>query len=348
MPDSQPRPSLVDAAWDAPAPASPPALSADPVETLRQAESLYETGRLEDAWEAAESARDGFATTDPIAETEALYLLACIAKDRGFSRVGEERIARAIAERADLTDGSVPLSWYELHASLAHQNGETSTALTAWETAVSVARSIREQTGEGTERLCLALRALGDAYLSRGDHVKARQALTELVSEARGLVQAAPDLQSYRHLTSALQRLGDAFHAAHDLSGSLSAYRDAVREAKRAVASSGDAPEALWDLSVGLNRLGGVQLEADQAQAAIASFEQAVETRRTLLSVSGRTPATLTAVASSLSKLGAALEREGEHSAATAAFDEAAALDRESAVQDDHHVMTLVPPPLAR
>lgn len=348
MPDSLPRPSLIDAAWDKAAPSSQEAapVPGDPIALIRLAESLHEEGRLEDAWETAEAARSGFAAADPIAETESLYLLACIARDRGFPHVGEERIARAIAQRAELTGGAVPLGWYELHASLAHESGEHATAATAWESAVAVARSIREQTGDGTERVCLALRALGDSYLARGEIDRARAALGDLVMEARALVARMPDLPAFRHLTSALQRLGDACQAAHDQPAAIAAYRDAVREAKRAASGSGDAPEALWDLSVGLNRLGGAQLEADQAQAAIASFEQAVDARRTFCEVTGRTPQALSALASSLSKLGSALAREGEDAAAAAAISEAAALDRQAALGDNHHVHTLVPPPM--
>lgn len=350
MPDSLPRPSLIDAAWDKAAPSVQPGAAppADPVALLRQAEAFYDEGRLEDAWEVGETARAAFAGEDPIAETETLYLLACIAKDRGFSHVGEERIARAIAQRASLTEGAVPLAWYELHASLAHESGEHATAATAWESAVAVARSIREQTGTGTDRVCLALRALGDSYLARGETELARTTFTDLTAEARALVAQSPDLGSFRHLTSALQRLGDACHAAHDTPAAIAAYRDAVREAKRAASGSGDAAEALWDLSVGLNRLGGAQLDADQAQAAIASFEQAVETRRTFCEVTGRTPQALNALASSLSKLGHALAREGEDAAAAEALAESTTLDREAALGDTHVKHTLIPPPIAR
>lgn len=348
MTDSLPRPSRIDAAWDSAASSPQPATTGDAIALLRSAEALHEEGRLEEAWEAAEAARAGFAETDPIAETETLYLLACIARDRGFARVGEERIATAIAARGALTEGAVPLGWYELHAALAQTNGEVATAETAWEAAVAAARAIREQTGTGTERLCLALRALGDSYLARRDTAAARTAFSELVTEARALVAETPDLQSFRHLTSALQRLGDACQAAEDPPSALSAYRDAVREAKRAAADSGDAPEALWDLSVGLNRLGGAQLDADQAQAAIASFEKAVDARRTFLEVTGRSPQSLSALASSLSKLGGALAREGEDAAAAEALAEASRLDHEAALGDNHHMHTLIPPPAAR
>ena len=350
MPDSIPRPSLLDAAWDTAVPSSrqEPPPTGDPIQLMRLAESLYEEGRLEDAWETADAARVGFAASDPIAETETLYLLACIARDRGFPHVGEERIARAIEGRAELTGGAVPLAWYELHAALAQASDKPTTAATAWEAAVTVARSIREQTGEGTERVCLTLRALGDSYLARGETERARATFGELVMEARSLVAASPDLPAFRHLTSALQRLGDACQAAHDPAAAIGAYRDAVREAKRAAATSGDAPEALWDLSVGLNRLGGAQLDADHAQAAIASFEQAVDARRLFCDVTGRTPQALSALASSLSKLGGALAREGEDAAAAAAIEEAATLDRQAALGENHQVHTLVPPPMAR
>ena len=53
-------------------------------------------------------------------------------------------------------------------------------------------------------------------------------------------------------------------------------------------------------------------------------------------------------IASSLSKLGGALAREGEDAAASNALNEAAALDREAALGEDHHAMTMVPPPIAR
>ncbi|MEZ4293692.1 MAG: hypothetical protein R3B70_01860 [Polyangiaceae bacterium] len=351
MPDSMPRPSKIDAAWDAADSSSladdSPTVVSDPVDMLRQAEALYEQGRLEDAWETGEAARYAFAVSDPIAETEALYLLACVAKDRGFSHVGEERIARAIQQRAELTAGAVPLSWYELHAAIAQMNGEAATAMTAWEAAVKMARATREQTGEGTERLCVALRALGDGYLSRGELDRARETFASLVVEARALVEQGADLSAFRHLTSALQRLGDACHTAEDLPATIAAYRDAVREAKRAAAALDDAPEALWDLSVGLNRLGAVQLEADQAQAAIASFEQSVDARRAILAATGRTEASLTALASSLAKLGNALAHEGETEAAATALDEAAMLDRElGGEEEEHQAMTVVPPPL--
>lgn len=349
MSDSIPRPSSIDAAWDKAVPSSQPAAPAgDAIALLRSAEALHETGRLEEAWETAEAARAGFALSDPIAETETLYLLACIARDRGVPQVAEERIGRAIARRAELTDGAVPLAWYELHASLAQLAGEHATAHTAWESAAAVARSIREQTGQGTERLCLALRALGDSYLARGQTDRARSAFGDLVKEARSLVSESQELPAFRHLTSALQRLGDACEAAQDHAAAIGAYRDAVREAKRAAAASGDAPEALWDLSVGLNRLGGAQLEADQSQAAIASFEQAVDARRTFCQVTGRTPQAISALASSLSKLGGALAREGEDAAAAQALEEAAALDREAALGENHQVHTLVPPPIMR
>lgn len=349
MSDSLLRPSPT-AAWDKAAPSSQPAapLDGDPIALIRTAEALYEEGRLEDAWEIAQAARAGFAASDPIAETESLYLLACIARDRGLARAGEEHIAAAIAARAALTEGAVPLGWYELHATLAQANGETATAENAWEAAAAAARAARGQTGEGSERLCLALRALGDSHLARRDTDRARATFQELVVEARALVAQGADLPAFRHLTSALQRLGDACQAAEDTPAAIAAYRDAVREAKRAAATSGDAPEALWDLSVGLNRLGGAQLDADQAQAAIASFEQAVDTRRTFSEVTGRTPQALSALASSLAKLGSALAREGEDAAAAAALEEAAALDREAALGENHQVHTLVPPPLAR
>jgi tetratricopeptide (TPR) repeat protein len=339
--DSLPRPSAID---DVPAATN----RADPIGLLRTAEALHEEGRLDEAWEIAEAARAGFAGSDPIAHTETLYLLACIAKDQGSPHAGQERIARAIAERAELTKGAVPLAWYEMHAALAQASGEHTTALTAWESAAATARTVREETGQGTERLCLALRALGDSYLARGQTERALAAFSELVKEARSLVAASADMASFRHLTSALQRLGDACQAANDQPGALGAYRDAVREAKRAAAASGDAPEALWDLSVGLNRLGGAQLDAEQAQAAIASFEHAVDARRTFCDVTGRTPQALSALASSLSKLGGALAREGEDAAAAEAIEEAAALDREAALGDNHQVHTLVPPPIAR
>ena len=361
MAESLDRPSLIDAAWGTEE-ATPPATEADPAQALATARALFEEGRLEDAWELAELAREGLGA-DPAGETEALHLLALIARERGFLRVGEERIARAIAVRAELGEGAVPLAWYELHAALALANGEHTTAVSAWELAAKVARSVRDATGDGTERLCIALRALGDAHLARGDLARAREALGALVIEARALrheggpgsgVEGHPpvsdptDTRSFRHLTSALQRLGDACHADHDLPAAISAYRDAVREAKRAAAASNDSSEALWDVSVGLNRLGAVQLEADQAQAAIASFEASVDARRTLCEREGRTPHAVSSLASSLSKLAAALAHDGDEAGATAAADEAAALDREAAIGEDHHALTIVPPPIAR
>ncbi len=349
MVDSIDRPSLIDAAWDGAsdqdAP-TPPATHLEPKEALATAAALFEEGRLEDAWELAEHARGGLAATDPLAETDALYLLALVAQARGFLRVGEERVARAIADRSDLAEGTVPLAWYELHASLAHANGEHTTAVSSWELATQVARSVRDATGEGADRLCIALRALGDALLGRGDAARARQVLGELVMEARSLAGDSSDLGALRHLTSALHRLGDACHADHDLPAAVSAYRDAVREAKRVAAASDDAPEALWDVSVGLNRLGGVQLEADQAQAAIASFEQSVDARRSFSEKVGRTPQSLSALASSLSKLSAALAADGDEASAAAAAEEAGRLDLEAAIEPNHGSMTMVPPPV--
>lgn len=350
MIDSTERPSLIDAAWgpeSAPltTPHGPPVI---PAEALAAAGALFAEGRLEDAWELAEAARAGLAETDRLAETEALHLLALIARERGFLRVGEERIARAIADRAELGDKTVPLGWYELHAALALANGEHATAASAWELAVNVARTVRDATGEGSERLCLALRALGDAHLARGDVAQARAVLGQLVVEARTLAGDPTNLHAFRHLTSALHRLGDACHADGDLPASISAYREAVREAKRAAAASDDASEILWDASVGLNRLGTVQLEADQAQAAIASFEQSVEARKTLCEREGRTPHALSALASSLSKLAAALAHDGDEAGAAAATAEAAALDDEAALSErlgDQHPLTMVPPP---
>jgi len=343
------RPSLLDAAWDNPPTSVPePRPSADPARSFAAAQSLFAEGRFEDAWEEAEGARAAFASVDPLAETDVLYLLALIAQERGFLRVGEERVARAIAERTDLAEGTVPLSWYELHASLASANGEHATATGAWDAAVKVARSVRDQTGEGTERLCIALRALGDALLAVGNHARALQVFRDLVSEARALSAALDDPHAFRHLTSALHRMGDAHNAANDVAGAISAYRDAVVEAKRAAAKAGETADTLWDLSVGLNRLGAAQLDADQAQAAIASFEKSVEARRAFVEQTGRSPQALVGLASSLSKLSAALEQDGDAAGAQAASDEAAELDREAAAPDDSYPLTMVPPPIAR
>lgn len=342
------RPSLIDAAWDKAAVSQPqPDPRAAAAEAFAAAQALFAEGQLEDAWEAAEMARGGFSAIDPLAETDVLFLLACIARERGFTRVGEERVARAIAERTDLAEGTVPLAWYELHAGLASANGEHATATGAWEAAVAVARAVRDATGEGVERLCLALRALGDDRLLHGDKKRAREVFTDLVVEARALAGASADPHAFRHVTSALHRLGDTCHSAGDLAASIGAYRDAVREAKRAAALHGETPEILWELSVGLNRLGNVQLEADQAQAAIASFEQSVDARRTLLELAGRTPQTLSGLASSLSKLAAALEQVGDQEGAAAATEQAAGLDQEAtSAPVDHHVLTMVPPPI--
>jgi tetratricopeptide (TPR) repeat protein len=346
--DNYERPSLIDAAWDKPASSrTEPRASVDPPQSFAAAQSLFTEGRLEDAWEEAEIARTGFAAVDPLAETDVLYLLACIAKERGFARVGEERIARAIAERTDLAEGTVPLAWYELHAALAAANGEYATATGAWDAAVKVARSVRDATGEGTERLCVALRALGDAQLALGNNVRALRVFRDLVTEARELAAASSDPHAFRHLTSALHRLGDAQHSSGDLAGAIGAYRDAVREAKRIAATVGETAETLWDLSVGLNRLGGAQLEAEQAQAAIASFEQSVEARRAFVEQAGRDPHALLGLASSLSKLGGALLQDGDEAGAQAATAEAAALDEEAAMPDDSHPLTMWPPPVA-
>ncbi len=348
MADNIERPSLIDAAWDNPASSrSDPRGSVDPARSFAAAQSLFAEGRLEDAWEEAEIARGGFAAVDPLAETDVLYLLACIARERGFSRVGEERIARAIAERTDLAEGTVPLAWYELHAALAAENGEYATATGAWDAAVRVARSVRDATGEGTERLCVALRALGDAQLSLGNNVRALRVFRDLVTEARVLATASSDPHAFRHLTSALHRLGDAQHSSGDSAGAIGAYRDAVRETKRAAAATGETAETLWDLSVGLNRLGAAQLEAEQAQAAIASFEQSVEARRAFLEQAGRAPQALLGLASSLSKLSAALQQDGDEAGAQSATAEAAALDDEAATPDDAHPLTQFPPPVA-
>ena len=352
MVDSIERPSQIDAAWgpeSAPL-TTPHGAGTPPAEALSAVEALFAEDRLEDAWELCEAARAGLAEADPLAETEALHLLALIARERGFLRVGQERIARAIAVRAELPDGGAPLGWYELHAALAHANGEHATAVRAWELAVNVARSVRDATGDGTERLCLALRALGDAHLARGDVAHARAALGSLVVEARALAGDPADVRAFRHLTSALQRLGDACHADGDLPAAISAYREAVKEAKRAALASDGASEILWDLSVGLNRLGTVQLEADQAQAAIASYEQSVDARRTLCDRDGRTPQAVSALASSLSKLAGALAHDGDEASASAAAAEAAELDMEVALgegqQDHQHVFTVLPPPM--
>lgn len=340
------RPSLIDAAWDKPPTSVPePRPSADPGRSFSTAQTLFAEGRLEDAWEEAESARAGFASIDPLAETDVLYLLACIAKERGFARVGEERVARAIAERTDLAEGTVPLAWYELHASLASANGEHATATSAWDAAVKVARSVRDQTGEGTERLCIALRAMGDAHLAMGDHARALEVFRDLVAEARALASSTDDPHAFRHLTSALHRLGDAHNAASDVAGAIGAYRDAVVEAKRAAAKAGETPETLWDLSVGLNRLGAAQLDAEQAQAAIASFEKSVEARRAFVDQTGRSPQALVGLASSLAKLAAALEQDGDAAGAHAASEEAAALDQEAASPAESYPLTMIPPP---
>lgn len=343
------RPSLLDAAWELPPTSVPePRPSADPGRSFASAQALFAEGRLEDAWEEAESARAGFAALDPLMETDVLFLLARIAQERGFSRVGEERVARAIAERTDLAEGTVPLSWFELHAALASANGEHATATGAWDAAVKVARSVRDQTGEGTERLCIALRALGDALLAVGNHGRALTVFGDLVGEARSLAKGLDDPHAFRHLTSALHRLGDAHNAAGDAAGAIRAYRDAVVEAKRAASTSGETAETLWDLSVGLNRLGAAQLDADHAQAAIASFEKSVEARRAFVEQTGRSPQALVGLASSLSKLGAALEQDGDLAGAEAASNEAAELDREAAAPEDSYPLTMVPPPIAR
>lgn len=350
MVDFAERPSQIDAAWDKPPSSEIPSTApADPAQAFSTAEELFAEGRLEDAWELAESARATYAVTDPVAETEALYLLACIAQRRGFARVGQERVAKAIQVRAEIAPGSVPMGWYELHAALATANGEHTTAASAWEAAVKSARSVRDATGEATDRLCIALRALGDEHLARGDHARAREAFSELVTEARTLAPASADPQAFRHITSAHHRLGDAAHAAGDLPAAIAAYRDAVREAKRTVTASGESPEALWDLSVGLNRLGSAQLEAEQAQAAIASFEQSVDARRSFVDQIGRNAQALNGLASSLAKLAAALHHDGDEAGAAAAAEEAAALDLEAALDGDGdpHPQTMVPPPVA-
>lgn len=341
------RPSLIDASWDKATASQPAASGRAAAQGLAKAESLLAEGMLEEAWEMAEVSRRAFAAVDPLAETDALFLLARIAQARGFLRVGEERIARAIADRSDLAENTVPLAWYELHGTLAGANGEHQTAIAAWGAAAAVARAQRDSSGDGGDRLCIALRALGEAYLAAGDKPRAREVFTTLVTEARALVAAAAeDAHVFRHLTSALQRLGDAYQNDGDAAGAISAYRDAVRESKRAAVVGRGKPEFLWDLSVGLNRLGNAQMDADQAQAAIASFEQAIEARRTFADLTGRSPQAVSALASSLAKLGAALAQEGEEAASRAALDEAAALDREAAISADHNVMTMVPPPI--
>jgi len=340
------RPSLIDAAWDSvPSPDSAARAGRAPAQSLAAAEALLAGGQHEDAWETAEHARAGFAASDPLGESDALYLLARIAGERGFARVGEERVARAIALRGEHAEGTVPVAWHELRAALAAAIGDHGTATTSWESAALLARSIRDATGEGSDRLCIALRAVGDAHLARGDRARAREVFTSLVSEARGLAPASADPYAFRHITSALHRLGDACREDGDLAAAIGAYRDAVREAKRAAAAS-DAPEAMWDLSVGLNRLGSTQLEADQAQAAIASFEQSIDLRRAVCELAERSPEALSGLASSLAKLGAALLQDGDVAGSNAAFEEAAALDREAAIEDDHQTLTMVPPPI--
>jgi tetratricopeptide (TPR) repeat protein len=319
----------------------------DPMELLAAAERLFGEGRLEEAWESADVARAGLALVDPFVETNALHLLACIAAERGFARVGEERLARAIALRDGLAEGSVPIDWHELLGTLATANDDHNTAAAAWETAYVLLRAHRDATGEGTDRLCVALRGLGDAHLARGEKSRAREVFGSLASEASGLVAAASDPHAFRHVTSALHRLGDACHEDGDLAAAIAAYRDAVREARSAVAATGNSLEALWDLSVGLNRLGGAQLESDQAQAAIASFEQAVEIRRGFCESAGRSPEALSGLASSLSKLSAALLQDGDEEGSVATQGEAAALDHEAALGSDHHPLTMIPPPVA-
>lgn len=354
MADQHERPSSNDLLWDTPTISTPELRgSSDPAESFAAAQSLFHEGRLEDAWEEAEMARAGFAAIDPLSETDVLYLSAAIAKERGYYRIGEERIARAIADRTDLAEGTVPLSWYELHATLAGQNGELATAAAAWETAVKVARALRDATGQGVDRLCVALRALGDTHLAQGYNVPALRAFRELVEEARGMAAASEDPHAFRHLTSALHRLGDALHVSNDPAGAAAAYRDAVRETKRVAAALGESTDTLWDLSVGLNRLGAVQLESEQTQAAIASFEQSVEARRAFVDMTSRDPQALLGLASSLSKLSAALHHTGDEAAALAAAEEAAALDQEASApatqQDTHahlHPLTMVPGPV--
>lgn len=346
MADDFDRPSQIDAAWDSmPSSVSAARVTGDPAHSFAEAETLLAEGQLEDAWECAEHARAGFASTNPLGEADALHLLAQIAGERGFARVGEERLARAIATREQVAPGTVPLSWHELRASLAAAAGDHGAATTAWEAAASLARSVRDATGEGADRLCLALRALGDSHLARGDKAGARRAFTELVAETRVLAPSSPDPHAFRHVTAALHRLGDACREDGDLAAAIGAYRDAVRDAKRAAAAS-DAPEAMWDLSVGLNRLGSTQLEADQAQAAIASFEQSVELRRGIVELAGRNPESLSGLASSLAKLSAALLHDGDAAGSNAALEEAAALDQEAAIDDDHQTLTMAPPPI--
>lgn len=331
-------------------PSNPPTAQADPAHLFSAAKTLFDEGKHEDAWEMAEAARAGFSTVDPLAETDVLFLLARIAQARGFSRVGEERIARAIADRTDLAEGTVPLAWYELHASLASANGEHATATGAWEAAVKVARAVRGPHGEGVERLCLTLRALGDDRLTHGDKARAREVFAELVRESKELAASTTEPHAFRHVTSSLHRLGDTCVAAGDLAAAISAYRDAVREAKKAMTADGETPETLWELSVGLNRLGKAQLDADQGQAAVASFEAAVDARRTLLAQVGRSAQALSGLASSLSKLSVALHHVGDVDGSNAAADEASDLDAEAArsVRPNHMQLTMVPPPVAR
>ena len=156
--------------------------------------------------------------------------------------------------------------------------------------------------------------------------------LDEAIYQTRAKIeqlQGAVTNQGKRHLSIALDRLGDLLSNIGQLPEAKAAYAQSLAICQQLQTSLGDSPQVLRDLSVSLDHVGNIEQLLGDLPAAKAAYAQSLAIRQQLQTSLGDSPQVLRDLSVSFDNVGNIEQLLGDLPAAKAAYAQSLQLDRQ-------------------
>ncbi|WP_188085237.1 tetratricopeptide repeat protein, partial [Pseudoalteromonas fuliginea] len=153
--------------------------------------------------------------------------------------------------------------------------------------------------------------------------------LDEAIYQTRAKIeqlQSTVTNQGKRHLSIALDRLGDLLSNIGQLPEAKAAYAQSLAICQQLQISLGDSPQVLRDLSVSFNKVGNIELQLGDLPAAKAACMQSLAIRQQLQTSLGDSPQVLRDLSVSFDKVGNIEQQLGDLPAAKAAYAQSLAI----------------------
>ena len=156
--------------------------------------------------------------------------------------------------------------------------------------------------------------------------------LDEAIYQTRAKIeqlQSAVTNQGKRHLSIALDRLGDLLSNIGQLPEAKAAYAQSLAICQQLQTSLGDSPQVLRDLSVSFDKVGNIEQQLGDLPAAKAAYAQSLAIRQQLQTSLGDSPQVLRDLSVSFDNVGNIEQLLGDLPAAKAAYAQSLQLDRQ-------------------